>query len=92
MSSDLTIKLNAGGFRTVMKSAGVRQILSYEATRAKFRAEAVSGLSFGCGVDDGKVSARGWVGASSVDGRTGKVNDGLHKKQVDALSQALHGV
>ena len=86
LSRDLTVETNSAGFRDVMKSAGVQSQLAYEATRAKLRAESVSGLRFGCGVDvDRAVSARGWVGASSR-------NAGLHALQVKALSQALHGV
>lgn len=92
MSRGLEIKLNRSGFRDVMNSAGVVQLLAYYATRAKLRAESVSGLSFGSGVDHRPVSARGWVGASSVDKRTGRVNAGLHTIQAAALSQALHGV
>lgn len=86
VNADLTVDTNAAGFRAVMKSVGVRQLLAYEAARAKLRAQAVSGLRFGCGVDvDRAVSARGWVGASSR-------NAGLHALQVKALAQALHGV
>jgi hypothetical protein len=94
VSADLTVDTNAAGFRAVMKSAGVQSRLAYEAMRARLRAEDVSGLSFGSGVDVGgrAVSARGWVGASSVDSRTGRVNTGLQKKQAAALAQALHGV
>lgn len=92
VSADLTVETNAAGFRAVMTGAGVRQLLAYEATRAKLRAEAVSGLSFGSGVDVYAVNARGWVGASSVDSRTGRVNAGLQRKQEAALAQALHGV
>lgn len=92
MSGDLEVKLNRSGFRAVMNGAGVVQLLSYEAARAKYRAQSASGLSFGSGVDHRHVSARGWVGASSVDKRTGSVNAGLHKLQAAALSQALHGV
>lgn len=92
VSADLTVETNAAGFREVMRSAGVQSQLRYEATRAKLRAEAVSGLSFGSGVDVYAVNARGWVGASSVDSRTGRVNAGLQKKQAAALAQAFHGV
>jgi len=95
VSADLIVDTNEMGFRTVMKSAGVQRLLAYEAMRAKLRAEAVSGLKFGSGVDlDGRyVSALGWVGASSIDHkRGGRFNAGLHAKQVEALSQALHGV
>lgn len=90
--SGIEVKLNKSGFREVMNGTGVSQMLAYYATRAKLRAESVSGLSFGSGVDHRPVSARGWVGASSVDKRTGRVNAGLQKKQEAALSQALHGV
>lgn len=92
MAKGIEVKTNRAGFRAVMQSAGVRQLVGYEAARAKGRAEAVSGLRFGCGVDVGKVSCHGWVGATAVDSRTGKVNRGLLKKQEAALSQALHGV
>ena len=92
MGKGIEVKTNRAGFRAVMQSAGVRQLLGYEAARAKYRAESASGLRFGCGVDVGKVSCRGWVGTSAVDGRTGKVNRGLLKKQEKALSVALHGV
>lgn len=85
VSADLTVETNAAGFRAVMTSAGVCQLLAYEASRARYRAESVSGLRFGCGVDVYDVNARGWVGASSR-------NAGLHALQVKALSQALHGV
>lgn len=85
VSADLTVDTNAAGFREVMRSAGVQRQLAYEATRAKLRAESVSGLHFGSGVDVYDVNARGWVGASSR-------NAGLHALQVKALSQALHGV
>lgn len=86
LSRDLTVETNAAGFRAVMKGTGVCQMLAYEAARARYRAESVSGLRFGSGVDvDRAVSARGWVGASSR-------NAGLHALQVKALSQALHGV
>lgn len=83
--SDLEIKTNAAGFRAVMTSVGVQQLLSYEAARAKLRAEAVSGLIFHSGVDVRKVSARGWVGARAH-------NSGHLAKQSEALSKALHGV
>ena len=92
LSRDLTVETNAAGFRDVMKSAGVQRQLAYEATRAKLRAEAVSGLSLGSGVDVYAVNARGWVGAASVVSRTGRVNAGLQRKQEAALAQALHGV
>lgn len=92
VSADLTVDTNAAGFREVMRSAGVQRQLAYEAMRARLRAEAVSGLSFGSGVDVYAVNARGWVGASSVDSRTGRVNAGLQKKQAAALAQAFHGV
>lgn len=93
VSADLTVDTNAAGFREVMRSAGVQRQLAYEATRAKLRAESVSGLRFGSGVDVGAVKARGWVGASSVDSkRTGRVNAGLLRKQAAALAQAFHGV
>lgn len=92
MSKDLEIKLNRSEFRAIMNSAGVSQLLGYEADRARYRAESVSGLSFGSGVDHRTVSARGWVGASSVDKRTGRVNAGLHAKQAEALAKSLHGV
>ena len=92
VSADLTVDTNAAGFRAVMKSAGVQRQLAYEAMRARLRAEAVSGLSFGSGVDVYAVNARGWVGASSVDSRTGRVNAGLQRKQEAALAQAFHGV
>lgn len=92
VNADLTVDTNAAGFRAVMKSTGVRQLLSYESTRAKLRAQAVSGLKFGSGVDIGEIKARGWVGASSINSHTGRANAGLHAKQVEALSQALHGV
>lgn len=83
--SDLEIKTNPAGFRAVMSSGGVQQLLSYEATRARLRAEAVSGLRFHSGVDVYAVNARGWVGAPAH-------NIGHLKKQVEALSKALHGV
>lgn len=92
VSADLTVETNPAGFRDVMKSAGVRQLVSYEITRARLRAEAVSGLHFGSGVDVGRVSVHGWVGASCIDSRTGRVNKGLAALQQTALSQALHGV
>jgi hypothetical protein len=93
VSADLTVDTNEAGFRAVMKSAGVQRLLAYEANRAKLRAQAVSGLRFGSGVDVGFIKARGWVGASSVDTkRTGRVNAGLLRKQEAALAQALHGV
>ena len=92
MSRDLTLKLNRPEFRRIMRGAGARQLVGVQVARAKYRAESVSGLSFGAGVDDGRVSCHGWVGASSVDARTGRPNAGLHKKQVAALSQALHGI
>ena len=92
VSAGLTVDTNAAGFREVMRSAGVQRQLAYEATRAKLRAQAVSGLRFGSGVDVGAVKARGWVGASSVDKRTGRVNAGLLMKQAAALAQAFHGV
>lgn len=92
VSADLDVETHDAGFRDVMRGAGVRRLLSYEATRAKLRAESVSGLVFGSGVDTGRVSAHGWVGASCIDKRTGKPNAGLQKKQEAALSQALHGV
>lgn len=92
MADDIKVKLNRAGFREVMNIAGVSHLLAYHAMRAKYRAESVSGLEFGCGVDHRPVSARAWVGASSVDKRTGAVNTGLHKKQAKALKQSLHGV
>ena len=58
VSADLTVETNAAGFRAVMTGAGVRQLLAYEATRAKLRAESVSGLRFGSGVDVGAVTFR----------------------------------
>lgn len=90
--ADLEVETHAPAFREVMKSGGVRTILGYESTRAKLRAQAVSGLKFGSGVDTDAIKARGWVGASCIDARTGRMNAGLHAKQVEALSQALHGV
>lgn len=92
VSADLTVDTNAAGFRDVMRSAGVQSQLRYEATRAKLRAQAVSGLHFGSGVDVGAIKARGWVGANNIIPRTGRPNAGLHALQVKALSQALHGV
>lgn len=89
----LTVDTSSAEFRRIMRSPAVRQVLAAEANRAKLRAEAYSGLSFGCGVDVYGVNARGWVGASSVDHkRGGRINAGLHKKQVEALMHALHGV
>ena len=60
VSADLTVETIAAGFREVMRSAGVQRQLAYEATRAKLRAQAVSGLRFGSGVDVYAVNARGW--------------------------------
>lgn len=91
--SGLTVDTNSSEFRRIMRSPAVRRVLAAEANRAKLRAEAVSGLGFSSGVDVYAVNARGWVGASSVDHkRGGRFNAGLHKKQVDALMRALHGV
>lgn len=83
--ADLEVETHAPAFREVMTSSGVQQRLSYEATRARLRAEAVSGLRFHSGVDVYAVNARGWVGAPAH-------NIGHLKKQVEALSKALHGV
>ena len=92
MANGIRIVHNPAEYRRIMKSAGVRQLLAAESARAKLRAEAVSGLRFGCGVDVGPVSAHGWVGANNVNPRTGRPNAGLHKKQVDALMRALNGI
>ena len=92
MANGIRIVHNPAEYRRIMKSAGVRQMLAAEVARAKLRAESVSGLHFGCGVDVGPVSAHGWVGANNLDPRTGRPNAGLHKRQVDALMHALHGV
>ena len=90
---DLTLDTNSSEFRRIMRSPAVQQVLAAEANRAKLRAQAYSGLDFASGVDVYGVNARGWVGASSVDHtRGGRFNAGLHKKQVDALMHALHGV
>ena len=87
------IKLNRSGFCSVMKSPGVVAQLGYSASRAAMRAEAASGLRVGHGVDlDGPVSAHGWVGASAVDRRTGKVNRGLLARLQRAMAQALYGI
>ena len=89
----LTVDTNGAEFRRIMRSPAVQQVLAAEAHRAELRAEAYSGLDFASGVDVYGVNARGWVGASSVDHkRGGRFNAGLHKKQVDALMHALHGV
>lgn len=82
---DVEIKLNPSGFRSVMRSAGVAREVGYLAERAKYRAELVSGLRFGCGVDYGPVSAHGWVGARTS-------NKGLLARMRKALSQSLYGV
>lgn len=78
------------GFRDIMKSSGMVDMLMNHVEQARDKAESNSGLRFGAGVDNDarrKVSARGWVGASSVDKRTGKPNAGLHKKQAEALKR-----
>jgi len=92
MTEHIEVKLVGAGFRTVLKSDGVAREVGYLAERARYRAESVSGLRFGSGVDIGPVSAHGWVGASAMDGRTGRVNRGLLAKQSAALGTALHGV
>jgi hypothetical protein len=89
---DLTLDTNSSEFRRIMRSPAVQQVLAAEANRAKLRAQAYSGLDFASGVDVYGVNARGWVGASSVDHKRGRFNAGLHKRQVDALMRALHGV
>ena len=81
-------KWNKRAFREAMKSQKMVNMLGNYAEQARNRAESNSGLRFGSGVDNDErrnVSARAWVGASSVDNRTGKPNAGLHKKQAEAL-------
>lgn len=88
----LTVDTNGAEFRRIMRSPAVRQMLAAEARRAELRAEAYGGIGFASGVDVYGVNARGWVGANNVNPRTGRPNAGLHKKQVEALMHALHGV
>lgn len=88
MSSKTDFKWRNAEFRRIMKSNGMVGLLALHAERAREKAEADSGLRFGAGVDNDalrEVSARGWVGASSVDKRTNRPNAGLHKKQSDAM-------
>ena len=78
-------KLRAEAVSAKLRAEYAAKLRAKAANRAKPRAEDVSGLIFGSGVDVYAVNARGWVGASSR-------NAGLHALQVKALEQALHGV
>lgn len=93
MSRDVEILLHGAKFRSVLKSKGVTAQITSLTDRACARAEALSGLRFGHGVDRGPVSVHGWVGARVPRNRkTGAVIMRVYEKQVAALSQALHGI
>ena len=91
MPSGVRVKTNQRGFREVMRSAGVARAVESEAFRAKYRAEQLSGLRFGAGVDMGPVSAHGWVG-TSFKNVSPKAIARLLGKAADALAQSLHGI
>lgn len=96
MSKDVDVVLNKAGIIEVMRSQGVANEIRSLTDRAWYRAESVSGLKFGHGIDygtRGKVRAvHGWVGARMRLSRHGFSMRRNFAKQVEALTQALHGI
>ena len=87
-------RINRAGFRKTLKSPGVCGELSALAYEARARAEAVSGLRYGCGVDnDGRrtVSARAWVGTSANRNWGAKRAERFLARAAKGLAQALSG-
>ena len=90
--SDYHVRMNASGFREVLKSPGVCAVLGQLASAASMRAEAASGIHYGHGVDNDArraVSARGWVGTSANPKWGKKRSERYLERAADGLSQAL---
>ena len=92
MSDNPNFKWKRKGFVDAMRTPELSHMLSGYAAQARDKAQDVSGLKFHIGVDMATPvnfgrpgSLHAWVGATSVDRRTGKPNEGLHKKQAEAL-------
>lgn len=85
------VRTNRTGMRAAMRSGGVVSLLGSAADRARYRAETLSGLRFGSGVDFGPVAPHAWVGTSAKKGGPKAVERYIDKART-ALSQSLTGI